>query len=463
MNKKAMAIAISVVLLVLTVAGVLFGIYWEPIQNAINGTVTYTYEDVQNAYNQGYDEGVSNEASLLKQIEDFKNQVEQLQIDLDYYKELAEANPELEEQIKQLQLQVEQLNATIRYYEELLKNEGDQNLVFANFYYENTLIKSVAIKAGDLVLESEIPYSYGEITIEGWKYNDETVDFSTFHVNEDVNLYAVITAYNVTFIVDDATYGTPQTVIVNQYPVFPEAPTKDGYDFIGWSNGQETITEPQPIIEDTTYTAVFQEYAVFDTNWKAQLQSMDDSLFLLEYSGTYIVSLSFLREPIWYENLYLLGTLESGIQVYTRKLYDEAEDREIQFVFDGNIYAPENCSELFKWLNIIPGVGFEGYYIESEFVTINFENFNTKFTTDMSYMFQQTQSIASLDLSTFDTSNVTNMDGMFNGCVVLDYLNISNFDTSKVTDCDNMFLDCDSLSRLDIKIGSGYTLDNLPA
>ena len=78
-------------------------------------------------------------------------------------------------------------------------------------------------------------------------------------------------------------------------------------------------------------------------------------------------------------------------------------------------------------------------------------------------MFQQTQSIASLDLSTFDTSNVTNMDGMFNGCVVLDYLNISNFDTSKVTDCDNMFLDCDSLSRLDIKIGSGYTLDNLPA
>ena len=49
-------------------------------------------------------------------------------------------------------------------------------------------------------------------------------------------------------------------------------------------------------------------------------------------------------------------------------------------------------------------------------------------------MFNQCNSIKSLDLSHFNTSNVTNMKTMFQACYELVNLNISSFDTRKVTD-----------------------------
>ena len=103
---------------------------------------------------------------------------------------------------------------------------------------------------------------------------------------------------------------------------------------------------------------------------------------------------------------------------------------------------------------------------------INFNNFNTKYATDMSSMFHDCHSLATLDvsgfntshvtnmsmmfavgedlslnshplttldLSSFDTSNVTNMSGMFVGAIGLTSLDLSNFNTSKVTDMSMMF------------------------
>ena len=76
--------------------------------------------------------------------------------------------------------------------------------------------------------------------------------------------------------------------------------------------------------------------------------------------------------------------------------------------------------------------------------------FDTSNVTDMSWMFNGTSSLTSLDLSSWDTSNVTNMMSMFNGASGLTSLDLSHFDTGNVTSMESMFMDANSLTSLDL-------------
>ena len=75
-------------------------------------------------------------------------------------------------------------------------------------------------------------------------------------------------------------------------------------------------------------------------------------------------------------------------------------------------------------------------------------NLNTENVTDMSYMFNDCQSLTSLDLSNFNTEKVTNMSSMFSYCKALKSLDLSNFNTKKVTDMSYMFNGCTSLTTI---------------
>ena len=65
-------------------------------------------------------------------------------------------------------------------------------------------------------------------------------------------------------------------------------------------------------------------------------------------------------------------------------------------------------------------------------------------------MFDNCNSLISLDLSNFNTQNVTDMYGMFSGCYSLISLDLSNFNTQSVTDMGGMFYNCNSLKRENI-------------
>ena len=81
---------------------------------------------------------------------------------------------------------------------------------------------------------------------------------------------------------------------------------------------------------------------------------------------------------------------------------------------------------------------------------IGLEKFDTSIVTNMDYMFDSLTKITNLDLSSFDTSNVTTMQGMFAACKSLTDLNISKFNTSKVINMDTMFWNCNSLKQIDL-------------
>ena len=81
---------------------------------------------------------------------------------------------------------------------------------------------------------------------------------------------------------------------------------------------------------------------------------------------------------------------------------------------------------------------------------INVSSFNTSKVTSMLCMFDSCYSLPKIDLSNFDTSQVTDMAGMFEFCYELKDLNLSNFNTSKVTNMEYMFFCCYSLPSIDL-------------
>lgn len=123
----------------------------------------------------------------------------------------------------------------------------------------------------------------------------------------------------------------------------------------------------------------------------------------------------------------LWSTIADGlISVYKK-------DGETIFMYEGDIYAPDNCGSLFE-LPLLQ--------------SIDFTNFNTSNVTRMYSMFDGCELLSSLDLSNFNTANVTDMNHMFGSCEALETLNISNFNTANVTDMRNMFYTCTALTTI---------------
>lgn len=83
--------------------------------------------------------------------------------------------------------------------------------------------------------------------------------------------------------------------------------------------------------------------------------------------------------------------------------------------------------------------------------SLDLSGWNTSNVTRMSNMFSNCRSLTSLDLSSFDTSNVTSMDSMFYGCIGLASLDLSGWDTSNILNMDGMFNGCGTLKKITMK------------
>ncbi len=127
------------------------------------------------------------------------------------------------------------------------------------FIYENETKSTQIIRNGKFATTVNIDNTDYKI-FNGWKINDTIVDLSTYKIVADTTFIADITyKYDVIFKVDNTIYNS-QIVAKNGYATLPTNPTKDGYEFDGWSfNGVDVITDitTKQVIENTTYVAVF--------------------------------------------------------------------------------------------------------------------------------------------------------------------------------------------------------------
>lgn len=104
-----------------------------------------------------------------------------------------------------------------------------------NFYFKDEVIKNIKVEENMTV--SAPDFSREGYTISGWKVNDETVSFP-LTINEDTDIYAdySLVDYNLSFTLNGGQIITSKTTYTIEDEDFTlPFPTKEGYDFLGWS------------------------------------------------------------------------------------------------------------------------------------------------------------------------------------------------------------------------------------
>ena len=134
----------------------------------------------------------------------------------------------------------------------------------------------------------------------------------------------------------------------------------------------------------------------------------------------------------------------------------------IMFLSDADMYAPENCREMFANYTALTTLDLSNFNITnvttmeymfyncSALQTLDLSNFNTANVTTMAFMFYNCASLTTLDFSNFNTENVTDMYATFCYCTALTTLDLSNFNTANVTTMEDMFNGCTALTTLDL-------------
>lgn len=290
MSQRAKTIIISIFVCVI-LAGVGVGLYcaWPAIKGTITGNSYYTYEDVQNAYDKGYTNGIKNEEELTTQIDYYKNEVDKYVISLSeaqtkignleknlqdainsgnvdketiagLQQDLAEAQADLIAK----QEQIEELNNTITFYEELLEAyENSDKLIVTFMLVDNgkeTLYDVQAVEPNAYLSAIIAPEKED---FEGWaltKGGELIDDLATIQVTENMTIYGMCTN-TVTFMVNGEEYAT-QEVSYGECVTYVYTEPVINYNLSGWSlsnNGEVVIFRENPIFQNMTFYAIFVE------------------------------------------------------------------------------------------------------------------------------------------------------------------------------------------------------------
>ena len=126
------------------------------------------------------------------------------------------------------------------------------------------------------------------------------------------------------------------------------------------------------------------------------------------------------------------------------KIYYKSGSSDVYILSDQTIYANESCYYMFYGFR----ENYSYYPHYPKIANIRFENFDTSYVTDMSFMFCLGGSITSLDLSGWNVSNVKNMENAFANSTNLTEVNLSGWDVSNVTNMKSMFSQSEKLEKI---------------
>ena len=187
----------------------------------------------------------------------------------------------------------------------------------------------------------EIPVKDGYV-FDGWSLNgvDIIKNIDTVTVNENIIYKAVFTKfYKVTFMVDNEEYVL-QSVKGNNAPSIPEAPSKSGYSFEGWSIDKQNIIDVTEVLitQNTTFYAMFSYYDFVAISWNG-LTSFDGSHIWTDGENTYYSNFDeqykLNKETLTWEPFLWNGLASFGSAVFTI-------DKDIY------LYQKNNCYKLNK-------------------------------------------------------------------------------------------------------------------
>ena len=243
---------------------------------SLNTQITSLQNQVTNLTNSGEDK--SEQITILnEQITNFQKTISQLQttnelntntitslntqiVNLNnQISEMTLISQNSQSQINALNNKITELQKSVTYYESYIASLENGEQVVATFEFDGSVYNIQIVNKGSKLAVTN-PTSTTYKIFNGWTVNGETIDLNTYTINANTKIVADVTyKYDVKFMVDETTYNS-QIIIKNGNATLPINPTKDGYDFIGWSlNGVDLITDisSKQVTANTTYIAVF--------------------------------------------------------------------------------------------------------------------------------------------------------------------------------------------------------------
>lgn len=203
--------------------------------------------------------------------------------------------------------------------------------------------------------------------------------------------------------------------------------------------------------EDTSFSISYTANNVTKTI-KITITVIDISSFMLNERDTWFNNFNMSKAAI--TEIHFLSALPDGVDDSSPVAVNVSDTTEgVVGYLDGTkiyivgdkIYANVNCRNMFQM-----------FYTLTE---LEFETFDTSYTTNMDGIFFWCDSLTELDLSSFDTSNVETMESMFGACRNLQSLDLSSFNTENVTNMASMFSNCAKLET--ITFGENFNTDNV--
>ncbi len=289
-----------------------------------------------------------------------------------------------------------------------------------------------------------------------------------------------LTSYSVTYNLDGGSMSGQKTSFTREDSFTLPTPTKDGYEFVGWtgSNGsttQKSVTVSKGTTGKLSYTANWKKnnpidgtlkstgtyngltYKLYDTTGDGT-----EDTCLLTSTQTENFSQSNSNAP--YKNANIVNVVIDDATLFSTRymFYKCGNLKSIKFTNTVDTSNVVNMSDMFSDCYHLTNLDINGFDTSNvqdmrgmfqqcqELTGLDVSNFNTSNVTNMSDMFYGCYNLTNLDASNFNTSKVTNMGQMFRSCHSLTSLDVSNFDTSNVTNMQSMFLECKSLTNLDV-------------
>ena len=194
---------------------------------------------------------VANEQLII----DLNNEIEKLNKRISELTALAESG---NEQIIVLSERINQLQNSVSYYENFIADLTNDTQAVTTYEVDGAVWKIEIVNKGES-FNLPVPADTSTMVFNGWTLNNVLVG-NTYTVDNNVKFVADITKkYSVRFMVDDQIYNQ-QNIITNEFASVPTQPTKDGYEFLGWSyNGVDIVEniDTKVVTNNVVYYAVF--------------------------------------------------------------------------------------------------------------------------------------------------------------------------------------------------------------